>query len=204
MDNLKVMPVRDRFRQAFEGVRLYQKRVLPFVEQRLGYAAKHELESIWQAAFSPIHDSDSDEEKYARAYACWLWMARSSHDLLADHLDREGVADYKRLLLRSYKRQHHSPNLAIYYWLDQPTSLLKSWAYKMQWITPIAITHNGAGKFVCEVRNCKVLQTPAMERVCKVDCWNVGTELAWQVYHLERHTSPVDHGCRITLTYFEE
>jgi hypothetical protein len=204
MDSLKPMPVRDKFTHAYGMVRLYQKHVLPFVELRLGYAARHELESVWQAAAAPIHKSDTDEEKYQRAYTSWLWMARCSHDFLADLLDREGVADYKRLLLRTFKQQHDNLDLVVYYCLNRSASLIKAWAYEMQWMTPIEINHDDSGKFVCEVHDCKVLQTPATERVCKVDCWNVGTELAWQVYHLERHTHPVNHGCTITLTALED
>ena len=64
MDRLKPMPDREKFTHAFGMVRLYQKQVLPFVEQRLGYAARHELESVWQAAIAPIRESDPDEEKY--------------------------------------------------------------------------------------------------------------------------------------------
>jgi hypothetical protein len=59
------------------------KNVLPFVEEKCGYAARHELESICQAAVAPIRESDPDEEKYLRSYASWLWMARCSHDILA-------------------------------------------------------------------------------------------------------------------------
>lgn len=199
MDSLKPMPVREKFKHAFGMVRLYQKHVLPFVEQRLGYSARHELESVWQAAIAPIRENDPDEEKYNRSYTSWLWMARCSHDFLADELDREGVADYKRLLLRSYKRQHNNPDLVLYHWLNRHGSLIKAWAYEMQWMTPLEITNDDSGEFVCEVHHCKVLHTAATTRVCRVDCWNVGTELAWQVYHLERHTHQVDHGCKITL-----
>jgi hypothetical protein len=194
------MPDREKFTHAFGMVRLYQKHVLPFVEQRLGFAARHELQSVWQAAAAPIRERDPDGEKYDRSYTSWLWMARYSHDFLADQLDREEVADYKRLLLRSYKRQYDNPDLVLYQILNHHASLAKAWAYEMQWITPIEITHYDSGQVVCEVHDCKVLKTPATTSVCRVDCWNVGTELAWQVYHLERRTRPVNHGCTITLT----
>jgi hypothetical protein len=204
MDNLKSMPDREKFAHAYGMVRLYQKHVLPFVEQRLGYAARHELESVWQAAMAPIRENYPDEVKYDRAYTSWLWMARCSHDFLSDQLDRAGVADYKRLLLRSYKHLHDNPDLILYEILNRSTSLVKAWAYEMQWITPIEISHNDSGQVVCEVHECKVLQTPATTRVCRVDCWNVGTELAWQVYHLDRNTRPINHGCTITLTPLED
>jgi hypothetical protein len=204
MNNPKPMPVREKFAHAFGMVRLYQKHVLPFVEARLGYAARRELASVWQAAIAPIRKNDPDEEKYNRAYASWLWMARCSHDFVAEQLDREGVADYKRMLLRSYKSHYDNPDLTVYHWLNRYEALVKAWIYEMQWITPIEITHSNTGKFVCEVQHCKVLQTPASERVCKVDCWNVGTELAWQVYHLERQTRQVNHGCMITLIPLED
>ncbi len=200
MEIQKPMPVREKFRHAFEMVRLYQKHVLPFVEQRLGYWAKHELESVWRAAIAPIRENDPDEEKYQRAYSSWLWMARCSHDFLADQLDRKGVGDYKRLLLKSYKRQYEEkPALSIYRMLNRQTSLIKAWAYEMQWMTPVEISSQGPEMVICEVHNCRILQTPATERICKVDCRNVGTELAYQVYHLNRHTRPVNHGCTITL-----
>jgi hypothetical protein len=94
----------------------------PFVEQRLGYAARYELESLWQAAVAPIRESDPDEQKYDQGYTSWSWMARCSHDFLADQLDREGVADYKRLLLRSYKNQHDNIELVLYHWLNRYAS----------------------------------------------------------------------------------
>lgn len=204
MNNLKPMPIGEKYTHAFNMVRLYQKHVLPFVEQRLGYEAMQELESVWRAAIAPIHENDPEDEKYQRAYTSWLWMARCSHDYLADRLDRKGVGDYKRLLLRSYKRQHNNPDLALYHWLKRYSWLIKAWAYEMQWMTPVEITCSDVGKFVCAVQHCKILQTPATTSVCRVDCWNVGTELAWQVYHLERLTRPADHGCMITLIPVEE
>jgi hypothetical protein len=204
MKKLKPMPVREKFTHAFGMVRLYQKRVLPFVEARLGYEARHELESVWQAAAAPIRKSDPDDEKYNRAYASWLWMARFSHDLMAEHLDRQGVLEYKRLLLRSYKSQHDNPDLVVYHWFNRYAWLAEAWIYEMQWMTPIEISQNDAGNIICEVRHCKIRQTAATELVCKVDCWNVGTELAWQVYHIERKTRQADHGCTITLIPVED
>jgi hypothetical protein len=205
MERQKPMPVREKFKHAFEMVRLYQKHVLPFVEQRLGYGAKHELESVWRAAIAPIRENDPDEEKYQRAYCSWLWMARCSHDFLADQLDRKGVGDYKRLLLKSYKRQYEEkPALSVYRMLNRQTSLIKAWAYEMQWMTPVEISSQRPEMVICEVHNCRILQTPATERICKVDCRNVGTELAYQVYHLNRHTRPGVHGCTITLIPAEE
>jgi hypothetical protein len=199
MDSQKPMPSHEKFTHAFGMVRLYQKQVLPFVEQRLGFGAKRELESVWRAAIEPFRESDPDEEKYRRAYSSWLWMARCSHDFLADQLDREGVGDYKRLLLKSYKHQYDNPDLSLCRMFNRQASLIKAWAYQMQWLTPIEITSQSAEKTICEVHDCRILQTPATERICKVDCWNVGTELAYQVYHLNRYTHPVNHGCTITL-----
>jgi hypothetical protein len=88
--------------------------------------------------------------------------------------------------------------------LNRYATLAKEWAYEIQWMTPIEIAQNGSSQVVCEVHICKVLQTSATEMVCKVDCWNVGTELAWQVYHLVRRTHQVYHDCSSTLTLREE
>jgi hypothetical protein len=204
MDSQKPMPAGEKFTRAFGMVRLYQKHVLPFVEQRLGYGAMHELESVWQAGIAPIRERDTDEEKYQRAFGNWLWMARCSHDFLADQLDREGVGDYKRLLLRLYKQKYDKPALSLYRLLNWQASLIKAWAYEMQWMTPIEISGQSSEKTTCEVSNCRILRTPATERICMVDCRNVGTELAYQVYHLNRHTLTVNHGCTITLIPAEE
>jgi hypothetical protein len=204
MDSQKPMPTREKFSHAFGMVRLYQKHVLPFVEQRLGYGAMYELKSVWRAAIAPIRESDPDQVKYQRAYSSWLWMARCSHDFLADQLDREGVGDYKRLLLKSYKHQYDKPDLSLYRMLNWQTPLIKAWAYEMQWMTPIEIASQSPEKAICEVHDCRILRTPATERICRVDCRNVGTELAYQVYHLNRHTRLVNHGCTITLIPAEE
>jgi hypothetical protein len=88
--------------------------------------------------------------------------------------------------------------------LKRQASLIRAWAYEMQWMTPIEITDQKAGQAVCVVLHCRILQTPATERVCKVDCWNVGTEMAHQIYHLKRKTRLVDYGCTITLTAVED
>jgi hypothetical protein len=114
MDKLKPMPEREKFQHAFEMVQLYQKHVLPFVEEHQGYAAMHNLRSVWQAAIIPIHDTDSYHDRYEQAYSSWLWMARQSHSTLATQLSREEVLEYKRLLLRMYEQQAHAPNLAIF------------------------------------------------------------------------------------------
>ncbi len=204
MDIIRQMPDKDKFQRAFGMVRLYQKHVLPFVEERLGYAAMHELSAVWQAAITPFHNEDPEYKNYEAAYCNWLWMARCSHDYLADLLSREEVVEYKRLLMQLYKHQQDNPDLAIYRMFENFTALAKAWAFEMQWITPIESMSKGKDQFICVVNNCKVLQTPATERVCRVDCRCVGSNLARKVYHLERQTIAVDHGCTITLTPLDD
>ncbi len=203
MDSIRQMPDREKLKHAFAMVRQYQKHVLPFIEERLGYAAMYELSSVWQAAITPMHDSKPDLVNYEAAYSNWLWMARCSHDYLADLLGHGDVVDYKRLLLQLYQRQQDNSDLAIYRMFGNYTALAKAWAYEMQWLTPIETIEKSRDQFTCVVNNCKILQTPATERVCRVDCRNVGTNLARNVYHLQRQTIPVDHGCTITLSPFK-
>lgn len=204
MDIIRPMSDREKFQHAFDMVRLYHKHVLPFVEERLGYAAMHELGSVWQAAIIPTHDAEPDQKNYESAYSNWLWMARCSHDYLADLLEHDDVLEYKRLLLQLYKRLLDNPDLSIYRMFGNFTALAKAWAYEMQWITPIDSITKSKKQYICVVNNCKILQTPATERVCRVDCRNVGTNLAGKVYHLKRTTIAVDHGCTITLTPLED
>jgi hypothetical protein len=204
MDNIKPMPDKEIFQHAFGMVRGYQRHVLEFVEERMGYPAMHELSSVWQAAIIPIHQNIPDREKYECAYSNWLWMARCSHDFLADLLNREAIADYKRLLLQLYKHQQDNPDLAISRMFKNHTGLGRALLREMQWMTPIELTSSNHGKVIGEVHNCKILQTPATVRICRVDCRNVGTALARQVYHLKRVTIPSDHGCTITLTPLDD
>ena len=204
MDSVRQMPDREKFQHAFGIVRLYQRHVLPFVEERLGYAAMYELSSVWQAAIMPTHETIKDQVNYEAAYSNWLWMARCSHDYLADLLDREEVVEYKRLLLQLYQRQQDNPDLGIYRMFGNFGALVKAWACEMQWITPIETISRDKGQYTCVVKNCKVLQTPATERVCRVDCRNVGTNLARKVYRLQRQTVMMDHGCTITLTPYKK
>jgi hypothetical protein len=200
MNSLRPMPDREKYQHVFGMVRSYQKNVMLFVEERLGYEARHELNSVWQAAIAPIHKDDPDDEKYEAAYSNWLWMARCSHDFLADLLDREGVADYKRLLLRLYSRQHNNPDLIIHRSIRNHAVLARAWAYEMQWITPVELNSSNMKQVTCTIHDCKILQTSATERICRVDCRNVGTALVREVYRLKRVNSIANHGCTITLT----
>jgi hypothetical protein len=204
MDRLRPTPDREKFQHAFGMVRLYQRHVLAFVEERLGYAAMHELRSVWQAAIMPIHEDYPDQKKYDNAYNNWLWMARCSHDFLADLLKRDEVVEYKRLLLQLYKRQQDNPDLAIYRMFGNHTALSKAWLHQMQWMTPIELTSRKKTQVTCVVHDCKILQTAATTRICRVDCRSVGTALARKVYHLTRVTTDSDHGCTITLTPLED
>lgn len=184
-------------------VRLYQRHVLPFVEDRLGAEAMHQLKSVWQAAMMPVRKADPAKKKYEAAYNNWLWIARCSHDFLADLLKGDEVIDYKRLLLQLYKRQQDNSDLAIYRMFSSQTALVKAWAYYMQWITPIDKVSQSDGQYTCFVKECKVLKTPATDRICRVDCRNVGTNLARRVYHLKRKTKIVKFECTMTLTPLE-
>ncbi len=204
MDLIRNMTDRDKFQRAFGMVRMYQKHVLPFVEERLGYAAMHELRSVWQAAVMPVQEAASDRRNYESAYNNWLWMARCSHDYLADLLDHDQVVEYKRMLLQLYRSQQDNPDLAIYRMFGNYTALAKAWVYEMQWITPIEAMSKSKNQFTVVVNNCKILQIAATERVCRVDCRNVGSNLSRKVYHLERQTIAVDHGCTITLSPLED
>ena len=200
MAELKSISEQEKYQHAFEMVRMYQKHVLPFVEEHLGYADMHNLRSIWQAAIISIREDDSEHDKYEKAYSNWLWMAHCSHNALADQLSTEEVLDYKRLLLRLYERQLNNPGLLILRQLKAHVALAKALLYEMQWLTPMELTSVNKSKVTCVVHNCKILQTSGAIRVCLVDCRNVGTAYANRVYHLKRVTVPSNHGCTITLT----
>lgn len=204
MAKQKTMQDKEKFRHAFGMVRSYQKNVLPFVEERLGYPAMHELSSVWQAAIIPIHEEAPDGEKYESAYSNWLWMARCSHDFLADLLKGEDIIAYKRMILRFYKHQQDNTDLAFYRMLGNQRALAKAWLYEIQWISPLEMSSNGDKVLTCTVKGCKVLQTPATQRICRVDCQNVGTNLARNLYHLKRETSITGTDCTITLSPLEE
>lgn len=199
-NKIRPMPEREKYQHAFEMVRLYQKHVLPFVEEYLGYEEMHNLRSIWQAAIIPIHEEDPDKEKYTQAYSNWLWMAHCSHDLLAEKLSTEEVLEYKRLLLKLYERQLDSSELLILRTIGAHTALTKALLYEMQWLTPLEMTSSQKGEVTCVTHNCKLLQTSGTERVCRVDCQNIGKAYARKVYHLKRVTILSNHGCTITLT----
>jgi len=200
MIRLKAMPVQEKFQHAFEMVRLYQKHVLPFVESHLGYGEMHNLRSVWRAGIIPIHEKDSVEDKYTQAYSNWLWMARCSHDALADQLSNGEVLEYKRLLLSMYERRLNNPDLAVLRVLRAHRRLAKAYFYEMQWQTPLELTSYSKTGVTCLVRECKIRQTPGTERVCRVDCQHVGAAYARKVYHLKRVTTQFDHGCEISLT----
>ena len=190
MNKIRPMPDREKYQHAFSMVRSYQKQVMLFVEERLGYEARHELGSVWQAAITSIRRDYEDDRKYEAAYSNWSWMARCSHDFLADLLDREGVADYKRLLLRRYSLHHDNPSLSILRLFKNHAALAKAWAYEMQWLTPIEITSSSKEKVICTVHDCKIRQTPSTDRVCRVECRNVGSALLRNVYRLKRVDTP--------------
>ena len=203
MDKLKPMPEREKFQHVFEMVRLYQKHVLPFVEDRLGFASMHNLRSVWQAAITPMHEEANFLEKYEQAYSNWLWMARCSHDTLADLLSSPEVLEYKRMLLRLYKQQLNYPYLAALRLLKAHTHLAKALLYEMQWLTPLKLSSSNKGEVTCIVHDCKILKTAGTARVCRVDCQNVGRAYAGEVYHLKRVTVQSDHGCTISLAPIE-
>ena len=69
MNNILEMPESNKFQHAFGMVRLYQKHVLPFVEERLGFAAMHELRAVWQAAIIPTRENGSATRNYESAYS---------------------------------------------------------------------------------------------------------------------------------------
>jgi hypothetical protein len=200
MNKIKPMPAHEKFQHAFEMVRLYQKHVLPFVEKELGYAEMHNLRSVWRAAIIPIHENDPEMDKYNQAYSNWLWMARCSHDLLVERLCVEEIMDYKHLLLQLYVQKVNNPDLFILRALRAHTSLAKALLYEMQWLTKLELTSYSKEEISCAIPDCKLRQTPGVERVCRMNCQNVGAAYARMVYHLKRVTLPANHGCTIVLT----
>ncbi len=204
MDKLRAMPEKEKFQRVFEMVRLYQKHVLPFVESHLGYQEMHNLRSVWRAAIIPIHGESSEKRKYEQAYSNWLWMARCSHDAMADQLTSPEVLDYKRMLLKLYERQLNYPELALLRLLKAHKSLAKEMLYEMQWLTPIELSTCTNAEVTCIVHNCKIRKIAGTDRVCRVDCQNIGRAYAHRLYHLKRVTTQMDHGCTISLTPFED
>jgi hypothetical protein len=203
MKPIKSMPEGEKYERAFEMVDLYQKHVLPFVERRLGYAEMHKLRSIWRAAIAPIHGEDSDHDRYDQAYCNWLWVANCSHNTLAEQLSSQEILEYKRMLLGFYTQTLDRPGLSILRMFNNPVSLAKALLYDMQWITPLELTDVSSTQVSCVVQACKVRQTAGTERICRVDCQNIGTTYARQLYQIKRETVLSDHGCRMTFTAFD-
>jgi len=200
MNQIKAMPEQEKFEHTFEMVDLYQKNVLPFVEAHLGPAERHNLHAIWQAAIAPIRQDDGDYKRYASAHSNWLWIAHCSHNTLAEMLSSDEVLEYKRMLLRMYKQQRDNPNLAILRLLKAHVTLARLLLYEMQWMTPITVAKCSRSEVVCVVPECKVLKTSGTDRICRVDCQNVGRAFSSQMYNLRRVTVLKNHGCTITLT----
>jgi hypothetical protein len=203
MKSIKPMPEGEKFERAFEMVSLYQRHILPFVEQHLGFGEMHKLRSIWQAAIAPIHPDDSDYDRYSQTYSNWLWVANCSHNTLAEQLSSQEILEYKRLLLALYAQRLDRMELTLLRMLKNTTSLAKALLYDMQWITPIETTTSGRSLVSCEVMVCKVRERPGTERICRVDCQNIGANIARQIYHLRRETSLSERGCRITFRPLE-
>ncbi len=203
MAKLQGMPAREKFKHAFETVRLYQHYVLPFIERKLGYEAMHNLRSVWKAAIIPIHGADEEGAKYEQAYSNWLWQARYSHDFLADVLTRADVIAYKNVLLRLYEQELGNPRQVFLRNFRPPAVRAQALLYQMQWLTPLEITQSN-GKVTCVVQECKILHAPQAKRVCRVDCRQVGAAYARSLYRLQRVTIPAECGCTITLSPLEE
>jgi hypothetical protein len=200
MFEIRPMPDRVKYQRANDMVRLYNEHILPFIQERVDYNAMYSLRSLWRAGIVAIHESDTDHHQYERAHSNWLWVARCSHDFLADQLDREGVADYKREVMKLYVEQRDRPLLEIYRMFENHTVLAKALLYDMQWITPIPAVTQIGDRVLCEVKVCKVLQVPGATRVCRVDCINVGTSYAKSLYNIKRTTVLSGTGCKITLS----
>lgn len=200
MDNLKPMPDHEKFNRAFEMVDLYQKYVPTFIEARLGYGEMYNLRSIWQAAIAPIHIEASSLEKYTQAYSNWLWVAHCSHNALADQLSTQEVLEYKRMLLDLYSKILDNTMLAVLRLLYKHAALAKALVYELQWITPVELISCNHRETTCVVNICKVRQTPGTDRICRVDCRNIGSTIARQVYDTRRETVLTELGCEIKLT----
>jgi hypothetical protein len=126
-------------------------------------------------------------------------MARGSHDFLAGRLSGEEVMDCKHLLLQLYVQKLNNPDLFILCALRAHSNLVKALLYKMQRLSALELTSYSKKKVKCAVPDWKLLQAPSVERVCRVDCQNVGAASTRKVYPLKRITIPTNHGCTIVL-----
>jgi len=206
MVKIKEMPFAEKYAYALEYTKLLETFVSPLLRKHLGDKSIMDLRSTWEKVVQPIPEDASDEAKYEIAYHNWIRQWESAFNLIRDRLGEDGVEEFKRADINALKKENSGPAFMLLKVIQALSPSLafsltaKQMVYQLQWFTPFNVPELTGRKATLDIPNCKILDSPEGEVVCKVGCQSIYPIWLAEQFKVKMQTDRKDKSCTVTLT----
>ena len=176
---VKEMPFEEKYESVLDFIDLSETFVPRFVREHLGDEAEAELRRRWREGTEPVPDSDTPEEKYEKAYANFISMARTNFAFIGEKMDEDGMEEFVKADVEEIKRRNAGiavTMLSLIRAVSRSAAfkmVVKQSAYDLQWITPGEMTEFSGERAVIDIPSCKILDYPDTDDICYIGCQRV-------------------------------
>jgi hypothetical protein len=205
MVEIKEMPCIEKYERVLRSLE-HDEYVLGFVEEHLGQEAADEYRERRAAVMRPVPDDVVDEAKYQIAYENLMAGAGVAFDFVRERMGDQGIEQMAEAGARELIRENAGRHLLLLRLIRavSPGTAFKMVgkrsAYELQWLTPYTVEELSRKKVVFNVPDCKILDYPDTEDVCRVGCQREYP--LWMAEQLRVNMDPDRNGksCTITVT----
>lgn len=173
---IKEMPYTEKYDSVMDFLDLYESFVPAFIRQRLGVEGEVELRRRWQKAVEPVPIEAGPEEKYEKAYANFIAMARINFQFIREKLGQQGIKEFEAAEVEALKRANTgfaTTLLGLIRAISKATAFkmtAEQFAYDMQWITPNNLVEHSRDRLVFDIPSCKILDYEDTDDICFIGC----------------------------------
>jgi len=148
---------------------------IPFIAQHMGDQAIKAIERKWDDGLQVIPRGAAPGQEYEVAYSNWIWILKTTYDLVRQRMDEEGVQMFEEAQAESLRNGKSSLGLSLKVMRKFARGTVfkrvaKDAVRSLGWLTPFEIVEMTSDKAVFETRNCKVLEQDGAEDICNHTC----------------------------------
>ena len=203
---VKEMTYSKKYSAVLSFLRIIDSFALPVINKHMGYEGIDKLNILWQENLKVIPNDISDKDKYETAYSNFMWKGAITYKFVKEHLDENGIEEFKRAEIETWKRKDSRLKMLILKGIRVISSgtafsmIEKQMVNDFQVFSPAIVTELNKERLVFDIPNCKLLDYPECEDVCLIGCQEIFPKLFAEHLKVKMDTDRRGKSCTVTLT----
>lgn len=205
MENLRVMPYREKKELVEDNIRFLEGVIGAFIEEELGknHAEDH-LKKV-RSGYRNILRDETEEELYEKYYGNWIHLGKSNFAYVRKHLGEDGIqrlarAETDRLIQKNKSFAIAFLNLIRKFSKAKAFQIaMKDMTYQLQWLTPYSVIKASDDEVVCYVEDCKILDYEKSDDLCYIGCMKIYPQWIREQMELDMRFQREGTNCTLTV-----